>query len=410
MPDLKYKKEITAATNGDAMVSWRLTRAAQVLGIEYPIIQAPFGGFPSQHLTATVSNLGGLGSLGAVTLASSAIKEAIGEIRSLTQRPFAINLWVSTSDREASHISAEAIDQAIQSYASYYAELGIECPSHLEANPQDFEAQVASAIDARAPVLSFTFGIPPAEVLTECGKQGIRTIGTATTPEEAVALEEAGLDLIVASGFEGGGHRGSFLRSAIDSLIGSVSLVPQVVDAVRVPVIAAGGIADARGIAAALALGAEGVQIGTAFVACAGSGASEPYVAALLSEAAKRTSLTDAFTGRLARGVKNRLMDELGNRSSPPLPFPLQHAVAHTFVRPAAQQGKTELMTLWAGQSARLCRCTDATELMTQLIAGTDAYFSRYVAAGRSIKSSHSGEEWIRQETCKSKLPTDPGN
>lgn len=183
MASPKYDKKISAPTNDDANASWRLTRAAQLLGIEYPIIQAPFGGFPSQHLTATVSNLGGLGSLGAVTLGSSAIKEVIGEIRSLTERPFAINLWVSTSDQGASHISAEAIDQAIQSYASYYAELGIERPSHVEAKSPDFEAQVASAIDARVPVLSFIFGIPPAEVLTECREQGIRTIGTATTPE-----------------------------------------------------------------------------------------------------------------------------------------------------------------------------------------------------------------------------------
>lgn len=212
----------------------------------------------------------------------------------------------------------------------------------------------------------------------ECRKLGIKTIGTATTPEEAVALEDAGLDLIVASGFEGGGHRGSFLRSATDSLIGSISLIPQVADAVRVPVIAAGGIADARGIVAVLALGAEGVQIGTAFVPCAGSGANKPYAAALLSETAKRTGLTDAFTGRLARGLRNRLMDELEARSSHPLPFPLQHAVTQTYAGPAVQQGKPELMTLWAGQSASLCRCSDATELMSQLIAETDAYFSKY--------------------------------
>jgi nitronate monooxygenase len=377
MANRKYDNEITAPTKDDASVSWRLTRAARLLGIEYPIIQAPFGGLPSQHLTATVSNLGGLGSLGAVTLGSSAIKEVIGEIRSLTERQFAINLWVSTSDQRASHISAEAIDQAIQSYASYYAELGIERPSRVEATPQDFEAQVMSAIDAHAPVLSFTFGIPPTDVLAECRKQGIRTIGSATTPEEAVTLEEAGLDLIVASGFEGGGHRGSFLRPAKDSLIGSVSLIPQVVDAVRVPVIAAGGIADARGIAAALALGAGAVQIGTAFLPCAGSGASKTHAAALLSEAAKQTGLTDKFTGRLARGLRNRLMDELEDRSTSPLPFPVQHSVTQTYASRAAQQGKTELMTLWAGQSASLCRCADATELMTHLIAGTDAYFSK---------------------------------
>jgi nitronate monooxygenase len=391
MTNWKHGREITAPANADANASWRLTRAAQLLGIEYPIIQAPFGGLPSQHLTATVSNLGGLGSLGAVTLGGSAIREVIGEIHSLTERPFAINLWVSTSDQRASQISVEAIDQALQSYASYYAELGIERPSHVETKSQDFEAQVASAIEARAPVLSFTFGIPPAEVLTECRKQGIKTIGTATTPEEAVALEDAGLDLIVASGFEGGGHRGSFLRSAADSLMGSISLIPQVVDAVRVPVIAAGGIADARGIAAAFALGAAGVQIGTAFLPCAGSGASKPHVAALLSEAPKPTALTDAYTGRLARGLRNRLMNELEARSSSPLPYPVQHAVTQTFARPAAEQGKTELTTLWAGQSASLSRCADATELMTRLIAGTDAYFSKHVAAGRSSESASRG-------------------
>jgi nitronate monooxygenase len=388
MAKLKHDKGITARANNEANISWRLTRVARLLAIEYPIIQAPFGGLPSQQLTATVSNLGGLGSLGAVTLGSSAIKEAIGEIRSLTQKPFAINLWVSasdlTSDQGASHISAEAIVKAIQSYASYYAELGIEPPAHVEAKAQDFEAQVAAAIDARAPALSFTFGIPPAEVLTECRKQGIRTIGTATTPEEAVALEDAGLDLIVASGFEGGGHRGSFLRPAADSLFGGLSLIPQVVDAVRVPVIAAGGIADARGIAAAVALGAEGVQIGTAFLPCAGSGASRPYARAVLSEAASQTGLTDAFTGRLARGLRNRLMSELEDRSSAPFPFPLQHAVTQTIARPASEQGRTELMTLWAGQSTGLCRFSDAAELMTRLIAGTDAYFSKYVSARES--------------------------
>lgn len=369
MEKLKYEKEIAVPNNDGAKACWRLTRAAGLLGIEYPIVQAPFGGFSSQQLAAAVSNLGGLGSLGAVTLGGSAIRDAIAEIRGLTKRPFAINLWVSTSDREASHVGAEAIAEAIQGLASCYAELGIERPSHVEARSQDFEAQVAAAMDARAPVLSFMFGIPPEEVLTECRSRGIRTIGTATTPDEAIALEDAGLDLIVASGFESGGHRGSFLRPAVESLIGSVSLIPQVVDAVRVPVIAAGGIADARGIAAAFALGAEGVQIGTAFLPCAGSGCSKPHRLALMSDGLKRTGLTDALTGRLARGLRNRLMDELEARCS--LPFPLQHAVTQTCAGPAAQQEKTELMTLWAGQSASLSRSVDAAELMTQLIAGT---------------------------------------
>src|SRR5215813_14131781 len=159
MAHLECNDETTITPDDDVESSWRLTKVAQLLGIRYPIIQAPFGGFPSQRLTATVSNSGGLGSLGAVTLCRSAIQDAIEEIRSLTQRPFAINLWVSTSDREISDIRAEAIDEAIQSYARYYAELGIERPSHIDAKAADFEGQVTSAIDAHVPVLSFLFGI-----------------------------------------------------------------------------------------------------------------------------------------------------------------------------------------------------------------------------------------------------------
>jgi nitronate monooxygenase len=361
--------------NGYKGVSWKATRVADVLGVDYPIIQAPFGGFASQHLTATVSNLGGLGSLGAVTLSGPAIREAVDEIRTLTNKPFAVNLWVSTSDCQASHVHLDVIEKKIRELARYYAELGIEPPSKVEARPQDFEAQVRAVIDAGAPVLSFIYGVPPLEILEECHKRAIRTIGAATTPEEAVALEKAGIDLIVASGFEGGGHRGSFLRSPADSLTGGFSLIPAVVDAVEAPVIAAGGIADGRGLVAALALGAEGVQIGTAFLPCAGSGASKAHRAALLSKAAKRTNLTETFTGRMARGIENRLMDELNEITSRPLPFPLQHALTQTIAAPASSREREDLMPLWAGQSVSLCHHTQASELMTELIAEASAFF-----------------------------------
>jgi nitronate monooxygenase len=290
--------------SGNAGKFWRSTRVAQQLGIDYPIIQAPFGGLLSQRLTATVSNLGGLGSLGAVTLGASAISEVIGEIRSLTSKPFAINLWVSTLDRETSQVDPSVIDEKVRALAQYYAELDIEPPSRIKAKHQDFAAQVRAVMDAGAPVLSFIYGIPPSEILDECRRQKINTIGTATTPEEASALEQAGFEFIVASSFEGGGHRGSFLRSPAESLMGGFALIPQVVDIVKLPVIAAGGIADGRGLAAAFALGAEGVQIGTAFLPCAGSGASEAYRTALSLFAANGTDLTDAFTARLARGIQ----------------------------------------------------------------------------------------------------------
>jgi nitronate monooxygenase len=361
--------------NGHKGKSWQTTRVADLLGIDYPIIQAPFGGFASQHLTATVSNLGGLGSLGALTLSGPAIREAVDEIRTLTNKPFAVNLWLSPADRQASHMHSEVTENKIRELARYYAELGIEPPCKVEVRSQDFEAQVHAVIDAGAPVLSFIYGVPPVEIVDECHKRAIRTIGTATTLEEAVVLEKAGIDLIVASGFEGGGHRGSFLRCPEDSLMGVFSLIPEVADAVDVPVIAAGGIADGRGLVAALALGAEGVQIGTAFLPCAGSGASKAHRTALLSKAVKRTNLTDAFTGRLARGIENRLMDELSDITSPPLPFPLQHALTQTIAAPASTQERGDLMPLWAGQSVSLCHHTQASGLMAELIAKADAFF-----------------------------------
>jgi nitronate monooxygenase len=211
--------------------------------------------------------------------------------------------------------------------------------------------------------------------MDECRKLNIPTLGTATTVEEARALEQAGFDLIVASGMEAGGHRGSFLRSASDSLTGVFSLVPQVVDAVKVPVIAAGGIADGRAIAAAFSLGAEAVIVGTAFLACAESGASEAYRAALLSKAAGNTRLTTALTGRMARAIDNRLVSEMTVEMESPLPYPIQHALIRTVADPASSEQRAELMPLWAGQSSNLIRSTEAVKLMTLLIREADLCF-----------------------------------
>ena len=193
-------------------------------------------------------------------------------------------------------------------------------------------------------------------------------IGTATTVDEAIALEQAGVDVIAASGFEAGGHRGSFLQSSEDSLTGTMALVPQVVDAVKLPVVAAGGIGDARGIVAAFALGAEGVQMGTAFLACEESGANALHRKALLSGQAKQTALTRGFTGRLARGIKNRLLDELNQKDIEILPYPLQRALVRNLSIPAEKAGRPDLLPLWAGQSASLSRCTDVRALLDTLV------------------------------------------
>lgn len=186
--------------------------------------------------------------------------------------------------------------------------------------------------------------------------------------EEAIALEQAGVGVIVASGFEAGGHRGSFLQSSEDSLTGTMALVPQVVDAVKLPVVAAGGIGDARGIVAAFALGAEGVQMGTAFLACEESGANPLHREALLTGQAKQTALTRGFTGRLARGIRNRLLDTLNEKDVEILPYPLQRALVRHLSIPAEKAGRAELLPLWAGQSANLLRCTDVRALLDTLV------------------------------------------
>ncbi len=256
------------------MPRWNENRLTAKLGIDYPIIQGPLGGLSSQKLTAAVSNFGGLGSFGAHSLTPEAIKDVIAQIRSLTTKPFAINLWVSMEDEGARKSDENAFNRSLAPLAAHIAALGAPRPQYQAYSPIRFEDQARVLLDERVPVFSFIYGIPPSEFLQECRAKRIVTIGTATTPEEGAALQGAGVDAIVASGFEAGGHRGSFLRAAEDSLTGTFSLVPRIADTVNLPVIAAGGIADARGIVAALVLGAEAVQMGTAFLACERSGAS----------------------------------------------------------------------------------------------------------------------------------------
>lgn len=224
--------------------AWNETRVSKILGIEYPIIQGPLGGLSSQRLTAAVSNFGGLGSFGAHGLEPNAIEDVIADIRSLTAKPFVMNLWVSMEDEGAHTSDAAAFRRALLHLSPHIEALGGTQPAFAPYKPIRFEDQARVLLDANVPAFSFIYGIPPKEILDEARKKGIVTLGTATTPDEAIALDQAGVDVVVASGFEAGGHRGSFLRSAQDSLTGTFSLVPQTVDAVKAPVVAAGGIAD----------------------------------------------------------------------------------------------------------------------------------------------------------------------
>src|SRR5450755_783325 len=271
---------------------WNKNRLTAILGIDCPVIQGPLGGLSSQQLTAAVSNFGGLGSFAAHSLSPGAIKDVIAEIRSLTSKPFAMNLWVSMEDEGARTSDEYAFNRSLAPLAAHIAALGAPRPEYKPYSWIRFEDQVRVLLDERVPVFSFIYGVPPREILDECRAKGIVTIGTATTPDEAAVLQDAGVDAIVASGFEAGGHRGSFLRAAEDSLTGTFSLVPQIADMVDIPVIAAGGIADARGVIAALALGAEAVQMGTVFLTCEESGASGPHREALRGKQAGHTALT----------------------------------------------------------------------------------------------------------------------
>lgn len=354
---------------------WHKTPFTEMLNLRYPIVQGPFGGgHSSAKLMAAVTNEGGLGSFGAMNLAPEELGGLCASIRDLTAGPFAINLWVSTEDDDAHEVSIAAYYQeALAPLKPLFDELGIAPPALAPASPHDFATQAEALLEAAPPVFSFVFGVPSADILERCRARNIVTMGTATTVEEAIALDEAGVDVIVATGFEAGGHRVSFLRSAESSLMGTLSLVPQVVDSVRAPVVAAGGIADGRGVAAVLALGASGAQIGTAFLACEESNATEHHRETLHSERAWHTVLTRAYSGRLGRGLANHVFLAYQQRRECPMPYPLQGQLSRALREAGEAQSRMEFTPLWAGQSARLVRDHHADALFQRLVREVEA-------------------------------------
>ena len=342
-----------------------------LLDVDVPIVLGPFGGMSSVELAALVSDAGGLGSFGLFGYEPDRIADTAARLRAATDRPFALNLWVPSPDEARPGID---VSGPLSAVAPLYDELGIATPSGVpERFGVDFEAQLAAVLDARPHVLSFVFGMPSAAAVDEAHARGIRVVGTATTVAEAIAVEAAGADAVVATGFEAGGHRVSFLRPAERSLVGTFALVPQVVDAVGIPVIAAGGIADRRGAAAALALGATGVQVGTAFLRTRQSAASDAHRAALIGIAADDTVLTRAVTGRMARGIRNRLVDTIESAGEI-APFPAQSWVVGPVRTEANRRGLGDLQSLWAGQGAPLARRDDARAVFAELAAGIPSH------------------------------------
>lgn len=351
---------------------WHKTKLTKILKIKYPILQGPLGaGFSTVDLLTSVSDAGGLGSFGAYTLTPQEILEAGNKINAATDKPYNINLWVSDVDERLKNYSPESLARITTLFKPYFDQLNIPIPDLNIDIPSKFEQQVEVLFQIKPAVFSFAFGVPSEDILNECRRLGIKTVGSATTLDEALFLESHKVDAIVAAGFEAGGHRPSFLKPAEDSLTGTFALVQQLKAKIKTPIIAAGGIVDAKGVAAALTLGADAVQLGTAFLACDESGATPEHKKALFSEASQYTILSKSLTGRMGRMMTNRIAEEIKFETEV-LPFPLQTRLIAALKTAAFAQGKTELINFWSGQNAINLKHTNAKELMLSLINKTN--------------------------------------
>jgi nitronate monooxygenase len=364
-------------TNGEETMATKTIRTnlTNRLGLIAPLIQAPMaGGATTPGLVAAVSNAGALGSLGGAYLAPAELERNIRQIKRLTDCPFAVNLFSPSRDPM---LTPAQIEAAVSATRTYREELGLAVPSLVPPFSQDFESQFSVILAERPAVFSFTFGIPDQKFLAECRNRNILTFGTATTLEEAEALERAGVDVVVAQGAEAGAQRGSFSAQTDDPFHGLAALVPMLVSSVRTPVIAAGGIMNGNGIAGALALGADAAQLGTAFLPCDESGINETYRKALLDPNRRQPRLTRAFTGRWARGLENRFIAEMASKEDAILPFPAQNAFTQDIRRRATERGLSEYLSLWAGQGVALIRPMKAEALVKTLCDETEEAVDR---------------------------------
>lgn len=350
------------------------TALTQKLNIQYPIIQAPMAGGPTiPELIAAVSNAGGLGSLGAGYLTPEQIRDAIKEIRKRTDRPFGVNLFVP----EQTEVSEDIIEEMNNYLNETRNELGISLHSSTPYLKESFNEQVQVLLEENVPVFSFTFGIPSQNVIQEMKQRGIVVIGTATTVEEGIRLEAAGVDAIVAQGSEAGGHRGAFLGNANDALIGTMALLPQLVDHVAIPVIAAGGIMDGRGLVASLALGASAVQMGTAFLVSFESGAHAAYKEKILTSSEDSTEITYAYSGKAARGIRNDFINKMRLYPGTIPAYPIQNTLTRDIRQAAAKANNPEYMSLWAGQGVRLAKELTASDIVKQTMEQAVALIER---------------------------------
>lgn len=344
----------------------RRTTVTELIGIEHPVIQAPMAGAATPELAAAVSAGGALGSLGSAMLPPDELVRQARAVRDATDRPFNVNFFCHRPPELDESDAARARDR----FGPLYRELGLGQPPEPSVPPIAFdEERLAALLEIRPAVASFHFGLPDRAALEATRAAGCRVLSSATTVAEAEHLAGRGADAVIAQGAEAGGHRGSFLVSGDDGPVATLALVPQVVDAIDIPVIAAGGIGDGRGLAAALCLGATGAQIGTAFLACPETAIHPLYRDALRSAPAEATTITRAFSGRPARALRNRAVEEAGGD---PLPYPAQLSMSGALGAAAAERGSGEFLAMWAGQAAPLVREMPAAEVVARIVSDAE--------------------------------------
>ena len=346
-----------------------VTPLTKLVGVEYPILLAPMAGASTPELTAAVSNAGGLGAFAAAVLSPAAIRAGIARVRQLTSKPFSVNLFILGSTNP----DPRQVARALELLAPIREELGLPPGEPVAKYSEDNQAQFDAVLDERPALASFTFGILSEAQVAALQSRGILVMGTATTVAEARAWDAVGADIICAQGSEAGAHRGTFLGDPEASLVGTMALVPQMADAVRVPVIAAGGIMDGRGIAASLILGAAGAQMGTAFLSCPESGIPAAWRDALMNARDDQTRVSRIYSGRHARGIVNEFMRRLTPAAAEIPPYPIQNALTGPIRRAAGQANRPEYLSLWAGQAASMSRGLPASELFAALVQETQS-------------------------------------
>ena len=341
----------------------------KTLGIQQPIILAPMAGATNADIVAKVSNAGGLGSFGAASTKPEQLRVLIRDIRKRTDLPFNINLFSGSTEKYDHSVAAG--DAISQRYRDWHTELELDNTPEPIALFGPAEEQLDVLISEKVPVISFHFGVDQ-PALKRAQQSGATVLCSATSVCEAVFLEKQGVDIVIAQGAEAGGHRGTFIGDYRDSLIGTFALVPQIVDAVNCPVIAAGGIMDARGIVAALTLGASAAQMGTAFLGCTESKIPTAWVKSLKNAEADQIAVTEVISGKPARGIKNRFIDELETINDGLLPYPAHYSLSRLIRAKAAKENDADFLAMWSGQGVGLFKETTVESLMQELLTNSE--------------------------------------